>query len=111
MAIWEDVRDKHIFGKIAEDIATSGIVKPGERIEYDFDIDLAIKQANEITRLSRQNNAMLKRINYLTWKIDKLSHEKHVYKIEMNRLRRKLTRVYAYLEDWFDPRFDRLRNL
>ena len=111
MAIWENVRDKHIFGKMAEDIADSGVVDPGEKIEYDFDIDLVTKQAIEITRLSRQNEVMVERINYLKWKVDKLSYEKHVYKVEMNRLRRKLTRIYAYYKNWFDPMFDRLKSL
>ena len=111
MAIWEDVRDKHIFGKMADDIYKSGIVESGEKIEYDFDIDIVTKQATEITRLTNDNEALIKYIKHLHSKVNRLAYEKHVYKVEMNRLRRKLTRIYAYYRNWFDPMFDRLKNL
>lgn len=50
----------------------------------------------EITTLCliEANNA----VHRLTLKISKLRYEKHVYKVEMNRCRRKLEAVYKFCD-------------
>ena len=45
-------------------------------------------------RLIEANNALRR----LYFEIDRLRYEKHVYKVEMNRYRRKLEAVYKYCD-------------
>lgn len=96
--------------KIAIDIEESGIIDTDKQ-EYDFDIDLLIRLRNENDKLKRSLNVYVKQYKYWKWKYMKEREKRHIYKVEMGRLRRKLTRIYAYYNNWFDPLFDRLKKL
>lgn len=96
--------------KIAIDIEESGIVETDKQ-EYDFDIDLLVRLRNENDRLNRALNVYMKQYKYWRWKCMKEMEKRHIYKVEMGRLRRKLTRIYAYYNNLFDPLFDRLKKL
>lgn len=107
-------KEKILFNDIAKDIAyqiNNNINVKSDKIEYDFDIDLVIKQANEIDCLQRLNNVYKKRNKQLSLNNEKLRKEKHIYKVEMERCRRKLTRIYAYLTSMYSPILDLFKNL
>lgn len=97
---------------ITKDVYESGVVDSGEKIEYDFDIDLAAKQAMKIDNLQRalvvsNNWEKIWRNAYFKEKI-----KTHVYKAEMNRNRRKLTRIYNDVKRYGTQElFDRLKEL
>lgn len=96
--------------KLAIDIEESGIVDTDKQ-EYDFDIDLLVRLRNENDRLNRALQSYIKGYKYWKWKYMKEREMRHIYKVEMGRLRRKLTRIYAYYNNWFDPLLDRLKKL
>ena len=84
--------------KLAIDIEGSGVVDTDKQ-EYDFDIDLLVRLRNENDRLKRKLIWYEKINKYMKWKLAKEEYKRHVYKIEMGRLRRKLTRIYEVFRD------------
>lgn len=97
---------------IAKDIYESGVVDSGEKIEYDFDIDLAAKQAVKIDKLqiSLTRSKQWEKIWRNAYFKEKI--KTHVYKVEMNRNRRKLTRIYNDVKRYgTKEQFDRLKEL
>ena len=50
----------------------------------------------------------LKRANDYKVKYEKLRKKNHIYKIEIKRLCRKLTRLYKYFYDWYYIDFGRV---
>ena len=85
-----------VYGKLAEEIHESGVVE-SEKQEYDFDMDLVLKQAHEIDILRQQLSNWKKYAHYWKFKYHKANEKKHLYKVEMERLRRKLTRIYNWI--------------
>jgi len=55
--------------------------------------------SNNLEFVNLQLIQALKENYYLRCKLERVRHEKHVYKVEMNRCRRKLERVYKYCDD------------
>ena len=101
--------DEEYFIDIAKEIAKGEIVEGKQ--ECDFDIELVVKQANEIDRLQRSLNIWTKYAKYWKFKYKKANKQKHVYKVEMERLRRKLTRIYDYYKGWNECIVDHLKRL
>ena len=96
--------------KLAIEIEESGVVESGKQ-EYDFDIDLLIRLCKENDSLKRSIMVYQKQMKYWRWKYYKKQQQCHVYKVEMERLRRKLTRIYAHYKGLFKPSLDRLKKL
>lgn len=96
--------------KLAIDIEESGVVA-SDKQEYDFDIDLLIRLRKENDTLKQTIIVYQKQMKYWKWKYYKEREKKHVYKVEMERCRRKLTRIYAHYKGLFKPSFDRLKKL
>lgn len=101
IAIMEDYADYDCIEPFKQRLAMTR-----KRFEYLAGIvegDLSLVETFELTKLQ-----LIQACNkncYLRWKLEKVRHEKHVYKVEMNRCRRKLEAVYKFCDsmmfhDW-----------
>ena len=87
--------------ELALEIQKAGIVI-SEKQEYDFDADLLVRLRNENDELKRVillYKRMSKRyrdlyVEYYTNQVETQRAKKIIYKREMERYRRKLTRIY-----------------
>lgn len=94
--IFDSYMVKKMFGEKNPFIETES----GEKIDLKYTQD-------EILEILYENDILLKQNNFLRRENERLrafwrkSYRTyaHVYKIEMERLRKKLTRIYAYYEE------------
>lgn len=82
-SIWENVQARHLFRDMVKNIV---IVEDNDFERINFD---ALNEANLLRIIELENE--LKRKDEI---IEKQRQKKIVYKIEMERYRRKLTRIY-----------------
>ena len=100
--------------KLAIEIHESGTVE-SDKQEYDFDIDLLIRLLRENETLKLQINSYKKYVEFWKSKAKYNYKMKHIYKIELVRCQRKLTRIYNQFRNKGDvmhqSTFDWLKNL